>query len=58
MNMYDNAENKEEMIVLLAVFPVLYFMCAAFWVHNYVALILMGIFGVVHNIVSYISLYK
>lgn len=40
----------------LAIFPVLYFLCAALWVHNYIALILMVIFGVAHNIISYSSL--
>lgn len=42
----------------LAVFPVLYFICAAIWLHNYAALILMLIFGAAHNINSYISLNK
>lgn len=42
----------------LAIFPVLYYLFAAIWLHNYVAAIFMVIFGVAHNIVSYISLYN
>lgn len=42
----------------LAVFPVLYYLCATLWVHNYFALIFMAIFGIAHNIISYLSLYK
>lgn len=40
----------------LAVFPVLYFLCAAVWLHNVPAFVIMVIFGVAHNIVSYSSL--
>ena len=40
----------------LAVFPVLYFLCAAIWLHNVPAVIFMIIFGIAHNIVSYSSL--
>lgn len=40
----------------LAVFPVLYFICAALWLHNIPAVIIMIIFGIAHNIVSYSSL--
>lgn len=36
----------------LAVFPVLYFLCAAFWLHNVPAAILMVIFGAAHLTVS------
>lgn len=36
----------------LAVFPVLYFLCAAVWLHNLPAGILMIIFGAAHLIVS------
>ena len=39
----------------LAVFPVLYFLCAAMWVHNIPAAIIMIIFGIAHNVVSYSS---
>lgn len=39
----------------LAVFPVLYFLCAAMWVDNIPAAIIMIIFGIAHNIVSYSS---
>lgn len=36
----------------LAVFPVLYFLCAAIWLHNIPAAILMMIFGAAHLTVS------
>lgn len=36
----------------LAVFPVLYFLCAAIWLHNLPAAIIMVIFGTVHLTVS------
>lgn len=36
----------------LAVFPVLYFLCAAVWLHYLPAVILMTIFGAVHLTVS------
>ena len=36
----------------LAVFPVLYFLCAAIWLHNLPAVILMIIFGAAHLTVS------
>lgn len=39
----------------LAVFPVLYFLCAAIWLHNIPAVIMMIIFGIAHNVVSYSS---
>lgn len=39
----------------LAVFPVIYYLCGALWFHNYVAAVLMIIFGVTHYIVSYQS---
>lgn len=39
----------------LAVFPVLYFLCAAIWLHNIPAVIIMIIFGIAHNVVSYSS---
>lgn len=39
----------------LAVFPVLYFICGAVWLHNYIAVIIMVIFGIAHNIISYHS---
>lgn len=41
----------------LAVFPVLYFLCAAIWVHNIPAVIFMILFGIAHIIVSYSSLF-
>lgn len=39
----------------LAVFPVLYFLCAAIWMHNIPAVVFMVIFGVVHNFISHMS---
>ena len=36
----------------LAVFPVLYFLCAAIWLHNLPAAIIMAIFGAAHLTVS------
>lgn len=36
----------------LAVFPVLYFLCAALWMHNIPAAIIMLIFGAAHITVS------
>ena len=36
----------------LAVFPVLYFLCAAIWLHNLPAAIIMVIFGAAHLTVS------
>ncbi|MBP3889048.1 MAG: hypothetical protein J6F30_15610 [Cellulosilyticum sp.] len=36
----------------LAVFPVLYYLLSAIWLHNCGAAIVMVIFGVAHNIVS------
>lgn len=36
----------------LAVFPVLYFLCAAVWLHNLPALLLMIVFGAAHLTVS------
>ena len=37
----------------LAVFPVLYFIFASTWLHNYIAMALMVVFGIAHNIISY-----
>lgn len=42
----------------LAVFPVLYYLCGALWLHNLPAAGLMLIFGVAHNVVSYRSFQK
>ena len=41
----------------LAVFPVLYFIFAALWMNNYLAVAVMCIFGIAHNIISYESFY-
>lgn len=40
----------------LAIFPVLYYICAAFWLHNCIAVGIMIVFGIAHNIVSRSSL--
>ena len=42
----------------LAVFPVFYFIFAALYLHNYIAVIFMIIFGAAHNFISYISFKK
>ena len=42
----------------LAVFPVLYFLFSAIWLHNYIAAIIMVVFGIAHNLVSYASFGK
>ena len=36
----------------LVVFPVLYFLCAAIWLHNVPAVLIMMIFGAAHLTVS------
>lgn len=41
----------------LAVFPVLYFIFASIWLHNYIATGVMVVFGIVHNIISYRNFY-
>lgn len=41
----------------LAVFPVMYFIFAAIWMHNYIALAIMILFGIVHFKISYDNLY-
>lgn len=40
----------------LAIFPVLYFICSALWLKNYIAVVIMIIFGIAHYSVSYMSL--
>ena len=42
----------------LAIFPVLYFIFASLWMNNYIATVIMIIFGISHFIVSYQNLYK
>lgn len=37
----------------LAVFPVLYYISAAIWIHNWYAAAIMLFFGIAHNIISY-----
>ncbi|MBE5960941.1 MAG: DUF3810 domain-containing protein [Lachnospiraceae bacterium] len=41
----------------LAIFPVIYFLFAALWLHNYYAFGFMILFGIAHNIISYQTLY-
>lgn len=41
----------------LAVFPVLYFLCVAVWLHNIPAVIVMVVFGVAHLSVSFRSFH-
>lgn len=45
-------------IVLLAIFPVIYYLCAALWLHNLPAAALMIIFGAAHLTVSLQSFRK
>lgn len=40
----------------LAIFPVLYFICGALWLRNYIAVCIMIVFGIAHYSVSYMSL--
>lgn len=42
----------------LAIFPVLYYLFATIWVRNGIAAILMIIFGIVHTVISFATLYK
>lgn len=42
----------------LAVFPVLYYLFAAIWLHNYIAAVVMIVFGVAHYVVSYLSFHS
>ena len=42
----------------LVVFPVLYFLCAAIWLHNLPAVVCMIVFGAAHAVVSYRSLSR
>ncbi len=41
----------------LAIFPVLYYLCGALWLENYLAAILIVVFGIAHNVISYRNLY-
>lgn len=38
--------------IVYAIFPVLYFMSAALWLHNYIACGFMFIFGIVHIVIT------
>lgn len=42
----------------LAIFPVLYYLCSAFWLKNYIALGCILIFGIVHCFLTYQTFYK
>jgi hypothetical protein len=46
---------KANLVVLLgmAVLPVIYFIFAEIWLHNYLAIIPTIIFGIVHSIITY-----
>ena len=41
----------------LSIFPVLYFIFASLWMNNYMAAVVMIIFGIAHNIISYENLF-
>lgn len=41
----------------LAVFPILYYLCGALWLENNIAAILIVMFGIAHNVISYRNLY-
>jgi len=48
---------KKSLIVLLcmAIFPVIYFIFAEIWLHNYIAIIFTMIFGFVHVMITYMD---
>lgn len=51
------AGNKNLMILTcMAVFPVVYFILAEFWLRNFPAMIPTAIFGIVHVIITYTDL--
>jgi hypothetical protein len=50
------AGNKNLMILIcMAVFPVIYFILAEIWLHNFLAIIPTAIFGIIHVIITYID---
>lgn len=48
-------KGKVNLIIILglAIFPVAYFILSEIWLHNYIAIIPTGLFGIVHVIISY-----
>ncbi|MBL4933281.1 hypothetical protein [Clostridium paridis] len=46
---------KVNLIIILglAIFPVTYFILSEIWLHNYIAIIPTGLFGIIHVIISY-----
>jgi len=50
------AGNKNLIILIcMAIFPVVYFILAEIWLHNFLAIIPTVIFGIVHVIITYID---
>jgi hypothetical protein len=50
------AGNKNLVILIcMAVFPVVYFILAEIWIHNYFAIIPTTVFGIVHLIITYVD---
>lgn len=50
-------KGKANLVILLgmAVLPVVYFILAELWLHNYLAIIPTAVFGIVHVIITYID---
>lgn len=48
---------KKNLIILIcmAIFPVVYFILAEIWLHNFLAIIPTAIFGIAHVIITYID---
>ena len=50
------AGNKNLIILIcMAIFPVVYFILAEIWLHNFLAIIPTVIFGIVHVVITYID---
>ena len=45
-------------LMSMAIFPVIYFILAEIWLHNLFAIVPLTIFGIVHNIITYIDYYS
>lgn len=45
------------MLILMAILPVIYFILAEIWLHNFIAIIPTVVFGIVHIIITYINYY-
>ena len=45
-------------IMLMAIFPVVYFILAEIWLHNLLAIAPLTIFGIVHIIITYMDYYS